>query len=216
MATYRDSKCRLCRREGAKLFLKGDRCYSGKCAFEKRPQAPGAHGAARKKVSEYGLQLREKQKTKRIYGVQEGQFRKYYEMADRMKGITGENMLSLLERRLDNVIFRMGVGGSRAQARQLVNHAHFSVNGRTVNIPSYIVKVGDVIAVKENRKKDTDQNDEGRQHAQMAGIRPRKTGRKDLSSPRKGRYRQSDCGAYDRRVVLQVIGYALEIGGKAA
>ena len=154
MATYRDSKCRLCRREGAKLFLKGDRCYSGKCAFEKRPVAPGAHGAARKKVSEYGLQLREKQKTKRIYGVQEGQFRKYYEMADRMKGITGANMLSLLERRLDNVVFRMGLGGSRAQARQLVNHAHFTVNGKTVNIPSYIVKAGDVIAVKETRKKD--------------------------------------------------------------
>lgn len=114
----------------------------------------GVHGAGRKKVSEYGLQLREKQKTKRIYGVQEGQFRKYYEMADRMKGITGENMLSLLERRLDNVVFRMGLGGSRAQARQLVNHAHFSVNGRTVNVPSYIVKAGDVIAVKENRKKD--------------------------------------------------------------
>ena len=154
MATYRDSKCRLCRREGAKLFLKGDRCYSGKCAFEKRPVAPGVHGAGRKKVSEYGLQLREKQKTKRIYGVQEGQFRKYYEMADRMKGISGENMLSLLERRLDNVIYRMGIGASRAQARQLVNHAHFSVNGRTVNVPSYIVKAGEVIAVKENRKKD--------------------------------------------------------------
>ena len=154
MAQNRDSEGLCVRGEGARLFLKGDRCYAGKCAFEKRPQAPGAHGAARKKVSEYGLQLREKQKTKRIYGVQEGQFRKYYEMADRMKGITGENMLSLLERRLDNVIFRMGVGGSRAQARQLVNHAHFSVNGRTVNIPSYIVKVGDVIAVKENRKKD--------------------------------------------------------------
>ena len=154
MARYRESKCRLCRREGAKLFLKGDRCYTGKCAFDKRPTPPGAHGAGRKKVSEYGLQLREKQKTKRIYGVQEGQFRKYYEMADRMKGITGENMLSLLERRLDNVVYRMGVGGSRAQARQLVNHAHFSVNGRTVDVPSYIVKAGDVIAVKENRKKD--------------------------------------------------------------
>ena len=154
MARYTGPSCRLCRREGKKLFLKGDRCYSTKCAFEKRPTAPGAHGAARKKVSEYGLQLREKQKTKRIYGVQEGQFRKYYEMADRMKGITGENMLSLLERRLDNVVFRMGLGGSRAQARQLVNHAHFSVNGKTVNIPSYIVKAGDVIAVKENRKKD--------------------------------------------------------------
>ena len=155
MARYTGAVCRLCRREGQKLFLKGDRCYTDKCSIERRGYAPGMHGNARnKKLSEYGVQLREKQKTKRIYGVQEGQFRKYYEMADRMKGITGENMLSLLERRLDNVVFRMGLGGSRAQARQLVNHAHFSVNGRTVNIPSYIVKAGDVIAVKENRKKD--------------------------------------------------------------
>ena len=165
MATYREAKCKLCRREGAALYLKGERCYSSKCPFvqatgDKLPGshkrrssfAPGQHGQGRKKVSEYGLQLREKQKTKRIYGVQEGQFRSYYEAADRMKGITGENMLSLLERRLDNVIYRMGIGSSRAQARQLVNHAHFSVNGRTVNIPSYIVKAGDVIAVKENRK----------------------------------------------------------------
>ena len=154
MARYTGADCRLCRREGAKLFLKGDRCYSEKCAMERRNYAPGEAGKKRAKESEYRIQLREKQKTKRIYGVQEGQFRKYYEMADRMKGITGENMLSLLERRLDNVIYRMGIGGSRAQARQLVNHAHFSVNGRTVNIPSYIVKAGDVIAVKENRKKD--------------------------------------------------------------
>ena len=154
MATYREAKCRLCRREGGKLFLKGDRCYTSKCAFERRPQAPGQHGLGRKKVSEYGLQLREKQKTKRIYGVQEGQFRRYYQMADRMRGITGENMLRLLECRLDNVIYRMGIGTSRAQARQLVNHAHFSVNGKTVNIPSYIIKAGDVIAVKENRKKE--------------------------------------------------------------
>jgi small subunit ribosomal protein S4 len=151
MATYREAKCRLCRREGGKLFLKGDKCYNGKCPFEKRPAVPGQHGAARKKISEYGQQLREKQKVKRIYGVQEGQFRTYYEQADRMKGITGENMLSLLERRLDNVVFRMGVGVSRAQARQLVNHGHFTVNGKKVNIPSYIVKVGDVIAVKENK-----------------------------------------------------------------
>ncbi|MBO5328288.1 MAG: 30S ribosomal protein S4 [Clostridia bacterium] len=151
MATYREAKCRLCRREGGKLFLKGDKCYNGKCPFEKRPAAPGQHGAARKKVSEYGRQLREKQKVKRIYGVQEGQFRAYYEKADRMKGITGANMLSLLERRLDNVIYRMGVGASRAQARQLVNHGHFTVNGKKVNIPSYIVKVGDVIAVKESK-----------------------------------------------------------------
>ena len=154
MATYRDSKCRLCRREGAKLFLKGDRCYSSKCAFEKRPTPPGAHGAGRKKVSEYGLQLREKQKTKRIYGVQEGQFRKYYEMADRMKGITGENMLSLLERRLDNVVYRLGFASTRLQARQLVSHAHFTVNGKKVDIPSYIVKAGDVIQVRENKTKN--------------------------------------------------------------
>ena len=152
MAKYTDSKCRLCRREGAKLFLKGERCFKPTCAFERRPVAPGQHGMARKKISEYGLQLREKQKCKRIYGVLEGQFRDYFEKADRMKGITGENMLSLLERRLDNVIFRMGVGSSRSQARQLVTHGHFTVNGKKVNIASYCVKVGDVIAVKENKK----------------------------------------------------------------
>ena len=152
MAKYTESKCRQCRREGAKLFLKGERCYKGACAFDRRPVAPGQHGAARKKISEYGLQLREKQKCKRIYGVLEGQFRKYYEKADRMKGITGENMLSLLERRLDNVIYRMGIGSSRSQARQLVTHAHFTVNGKNVNIASYIVNAGDVIAVKESKK----------------------------------------------------------------
>lgn len=152
MAKYTESKCRLCRREGAKLFLKGERCFKPTCAFERRPVAPGQHGMARKKISEYGLQLREKQKCKRIYGVLEGQFRDYFEKADRMKGITGENMLSLLERRLDNVIFRMGVGSSRSQARQLVTHGHFTVNGKKVNIASYCVKVGDVIAVKENKK----------------------------------------------------------------
>ena len=152
MAKYTESKCRLCRREGAKLFLKGERCFKGTCAFEKRPVAPGQHGMARKKISEYGLQLREKQKCKRIYGVLEGQFRKYYEAADRMKGITGENMLSLLERRLDNVIYRMGIGAIRSQARQLVTHGHFTVNGKSVDIASYIVKKGDVIAVKENKK----------------------------------------------------------------
>ena len=153
MAKYTGAKCRHCRRECAKLFLKGDRCYkAGVCPFEKRPVAPGPHANIRKKVSEYGLQLREKQKTKRIYGVLEGQFRHYYERADRMKGITGENMLSLLERRLDNVVFRMGLASSRSQARQLVTHAHFSVNGKAVDIASYEVKAGDVIAVKENRK----------------------------------------------------------------
>ena len=152
MARYTESKCRLCRREGAKLFLKGDKCYKQSCPFEKRPVAPGQHGASRKKVSEYGLQLREKQKTKRIYGVLEGQFRQYYVKADKMKGVTGENMLSLLERRLDNVVFRMGIAASRTQARQIVTHGHFTVNGRNVNIPSYSVKAGDVIAVKENSR----------------------------------------------------------------
>lgn len=152
MAKYTDSKCRLCRREGAKLFLKGERCYKSTCAFERRPVAPGPHANSRRKVSEYGQQLREKQKVKRIYGVLEGQFREYYEKADRMKGITGENMLSLLERRFDNVIYRMGIGSSRAEARQLVTHAHFNLNGRPCNIASVIVKVGDVISVKESKK----------------------------------------------------------------
>ena len=152
MARYTESKCRLCRREGAKLFLKGDKCYKASCPFERRPVAPGQHGAARKKVSEYGLQLREKQKVKRIYGVLENQFKKYYDRADRMKGITGENMLSLLERRLDNVVFRMGIASSRNQAKQLVTHSHFAVNGRGVNIASYLVKEGDVITVKETKK----------------------------------------------------------------
>ena len=149
MARYTESKCRLCRREGAKLFLKGDKCYKQTCPFEKRPVAPGQHGASRKKVSEYGLQLREKQKTKRIYGVLEGQFHEYYVKADRMKGITGENMLSLLERRLDNVVYRMGIAASRTQARQLVTHAHFTVNGKKVNIPSYLLKAGDEVSIKD-------------------------------------------------------------------
>ena len=153
MAKYTGAKCRQCRREGAKLFLKGEKCYkAGACPFEKRPVAPGPHANIRKKVSEYGLQLREKQKTKRIYGVLEGQFRHYYEKADRMKGITGDNMLSLLERRLDNVIYRMGIANSRSQARQLVTHAHFAVNGKAVDIASYEVKAGDVITVKESKK----------------------------------------------------------------
>ncbi len=152
MAKYTGSKCRLCRREGAKLFLKGDRCYKDSCPFSRRPVAPGVHAQTRKKSSEYCLQLREKQKTKRIYGVLEGQFREYYEKADRMRGITGENMLSLLERRLDNVVFRLGLAASRSQARQLVTHGHFTVNGKKVDIASYSIKLGDVIAVKENKK----------------------------------------------------------------
>ena len=153
MARYTESVCRQCRREGEKLFLKGDRCYTAKCAIIKRHTPPGQHGQARqRKQSEYGLQLREKQKTKRIYGVLEKQFREYYDKADKMKGITGENMLSLLERRLDNVVYRMGIAVSRAQARQLVTHAHFTVNGRPVDIASYEIKVGDVVAVKETKK----------------------------------------------------------------
>jgi len=152
MAKYTDSDCRLCRREGCKLFLKGDRCISPKCAMEKRPVAPGQHGLGRKKVTDYGEQLREKQKVKRAYGLLEKQFREYYEKATRMKGVVGENMLSLLERRLDNVIYRMGIGDSRAQSRQIVNHGHICVNGRVVNIPSYSVKVGDEVSIKESKQ----------------------------------------------------------------
>ena len=149
MARYTGPACRLCRREGTKLFLKGERCLSGKCSFDRRPTAPGQHGAARKKVEEYGMQLREKQKTKRYYGVLEKPFANYYAEAERKSGMTGENLLILLERRLDNVVYRMGLADSRKQARQLVLHAHFTLNGKKVTIPSISVKVGDVIAVKE-------------------------------------------------------------------
>ena len=152
MARYTGASCRQCRREGMKLFLKGDRCYTDKCAFVRRSYAPGQHGAAKKKLSNYGVQLREKQKARRIYGVLEGQFRHYYEKADHMKGITGENLLMLLEMRLDNVVYRLGYGASRNEARQLVTHAHFTLNGKKVDIPSLTVKVGDVIAVKETSK----------------------------------------------------------------
>ena len=154
MARYTDADCRLCRREGCKLFLKGDRCVSKKCAIERRPTVPGIHGnnTMRKKVSEYAQQLREKQKVKRAYGVQEKQFRKYYEEAERQKGKTGEVMLSLLEKRLDNVVYRLGFAASRDQARQMVSHSLFTLNGKKANIASMQVKVGDVIAVKENKK----------------------------------------------------------------
>jgi len=147
---YTESVCRQCRREGVKLFLKGDRCYSTKCAIEKRPFVPGQHGQKRKqKTSEYGLQLREKQKTKRMYGVSEKQFRNSFKKADRQQGITGENLLAMLERRLDNVVFRLGLASSRKEARQLVNHDHFTINGKKANIPSMLVKAGDLIQVKE-------------------------------------------------------------------
>lgn len=152
MARYTDAVCRLCRREGEKLFLKGDRCYSNKCAIDRRQYAPGEHGQQRKKLSEYGIQLREKQKAKRIYGVLESQFRKYFDMAASKKGVTGENLLQILESRLDNVVYRMGLAASRAQSRQLVRHGNFQVNGIKVNIPSYLVKAGDVITVTEKSR----------------------------------------------------------------
>ena len=149
MARYRGAVCRLCRREGDKLFLKGERCYTGKCAMDRRPFAPGQHGRRRTKVSEYGLQLREKQKAKRIYGVLETQFLNYYVEAERRKGIAGDNLLIILETRLDNVVYRAGLGRSRTEARQVVRHNHILVNGKKVNIPSYLVKAGDVITLKE-------------------------------------------------------------------
>jgi small subunit ribosomal protein S4 len=153
MARYTDSVCRLCRREGVKLFLKGDRCYSAKCAVIKRHTPPGQHGQARaRKQSEYGTQLREKQKCRRAYGVLESQFRKYFEMAANMRGVTGENMLCLLERRLDNVAYRLGFGESRPMARQIVLHGHIRVNGDKVDIPSYLVKPGDVLTVREGSR----------------------------------------------------------------
>ena len=153
MATYKDAKCRLCRREGAKLFLKGDRCFSDKCSQDRRPYAPGQHGRARKKVSEYALQLREKQKVRRMYGVLENQFHGYFVSADMAKGVTGANLLAILERRLDNVIYRMGFANSRSQARQMVRHGIFTLNGHKVNIPSLQVRVGDEISVPENNRK---------------------------------------------------------------
>ena len=152
MARYTGAVCRLCRREGQKLFLKGERCYTDKCGLSRRAYAPGQHGQGRKKPSGYGLQLREKQKARRYYGVLEGQFRHYFELANKKAGVTGENLLAILESRLDNVVYRLGFGTSRPEARQLVRHGHFTVNGQKVNIPSYLVKVGDVIAIKEESK----------------------------------------------------------------
>ena len=155
MSRYRESVCRLCRREGAKLFLKGDRCYSDKCAVERRPYPPGQHGSRRIKHSDYGVQLREKQKARRIYGIMEGQFRNYFKVADRQKGVTGENLIVLLERRLDNTVFRLGFSNSRSDARQLVRHGHVMVNGRKVNIPSYLLRPGDVVEIQEKSRNST-------------------------------------------------------------
>lgn len=152
MATYRGALCRKCRWEGEKLFLKGDRCYTDKCGVERRKYAPGLHGQNRRKLSDYGLQLREKQKIRQIYSILERQFKRYFYMAERMKGITGSNLLQLLERRLDNVVYRFGFASNRRQARQLVTHGHFIVNGRKVNIPSYLVRTGDIIELKESSK----------------------------------------------------------------
>jgi len=156
LARYTDSSCRLCRREGLKLFSKGDRCYSEKCSFERRDYVPGDHGQAHKKQrSDYGVQLREKQKLKRMYGLLEKQFRGYFEKADKQKGITGTNLLVLLERRMDNMIFRMGFANSRIEARQLISHGHFLINGKPFNIPSYLLKAGDEVCVKEGSRKIT-------------------------------------------------------------
>ena len=152
MARYTGSVCRLCRREGAKLFLKGTRCYTKKCSFERRPTPPGQHGVRRRKMGEYGIQLREKQKAKRIFGVLEAQFRRFFAWAEAEKGITGENLLKFLERRLDNVVFRLGIGASRREARQMIGHGHIQVNGRKVSIPSFIVKVGEVVQLRPTSK----------------------------------------------------------------
>ena len=154
MSRYKDSVCRQCRRENLKLYLKGDRCYSDKCAFDRRSYPPGQHGERRgRKISDYGVQLREKQKVKRIYGLSEKQFHLFFERAERQRGVTGTNLLVLLERRLDNVVYRLGFANSRAQGRQFVLHNHFLVNGKKVNIPSFLVKVGDSVAVKEKSRK---------------------------------------------------------------
>jgi len=168
MARYKDEQCRVCRREGCKLFLKGDRCYSDKCSVTRRNYGPGDHGQKRTKLSEYGTQLREKQKTKYFYGVSEKQFRKYFKMASNKKGITGNNLLQILESRLDNVIYRLGFGASRAQARQLVTHGSIEVNGRKVNIASYLVKPGDTVTIKESKK----DNPVVKENVQKGSTRP--------------------------------------------
>jgi len=155
VARYTDAVCRQCRREGLKLFLKGERCYTDKCAIERRNYPPGEHGQRRPKFSEYSIQLREKQKLRRMYGVLEDQFRRYFQLADRSRTVTGEALLQFLERRLDNVVYRLGFSTSRAEARQLVRHGHFLVNGRRVNVPSFLVKAGDVVSVREKSRKVT-------------------------------------------------------------
>ncbi len=212
MARYIGPVCRLCRREGMKLFLKGERCYTEKCAIEKRNFAPGQHGKSRKsKLVGYGVQLREKQKVKRIYGVLEDQFRRYFEQAERTRGITGETLLQLLERRLDSVGYRLGFATSRAQARQLVRHGHFLVNGRKVDIPSYSVKPGDVVAVRQRSRKNPDHSPrarggEGPRRAGMAHLRRGGNVREGGFSADARADQPARAGAADRRAVLEVVG----------
>ncbi|MDP4108958.1 MAG: 30S ribosomal protein S4 [Bacillota bacterium] len=179
MARYTDAVCRLCRREGEKLFLKGERCYTDKCSVSRRAYAPGQHGQGRKKLSEYGVQHRAKQKARRYYGVLESQFAKYFEMATKKQGMTGENLLRILESRLDNVVYRAGFAMSRPEARQLVRHAHFTVNGKKVNIPSYLVKAGDVIALTQkslatDKMKDVIEANSGRPVCSWLSREPEK------------------------------------------
>jgi len=169
VARYRAAVCRLCRREGLKLFLKGERCYTDKCSIERRNYPPGEHGQARPKFSEYAVQLREKQKLRRMYGLLEGQFRRYFEMADRAKGVTGETLLQLLERRLDNITYRLGFATSRAEARQLVRHGHFLVNGRKTDVPSFLVRAGDTVGLRE-RSRQIGRIKESMDLAQRRGV----------------------------------------------
>ena len=206
MARYNGPVCRLCRREGMKLFLKGERCYTEKCAIEKRNVPPGQHGRSRKaKMVGYAVQLREKQRVKRIYGVLEDQFRGYFEQAERTRGITGETLLQLLERRLDNAVYRLGFATSRPQARQLVRHGHFLVNGKKVDIPSYSVKVGDVVTVRETQPEERvdparGRGSEGPRHARVAVAR-RRDGRQGRVGADARADQPAGAGAADRRVV---------------
>ena len=210
MARYIGPVCRLCRREGMKLFLKGERCYTEKCAIEKRNFAPGQHGKTRKqKLAGYGVQLREKQKVKRIYGVLEDQFRRYFEQAERTRGITGETLLQLLERRLDNVAYRLGLATSRAQARQLVRHGHLTVNGRKVDIPSFSVKPGDVVAVRQTQPEGAGDSaraggSEGPRRPRVAAVRRRGDVGEDRLDPDARADQPARAGTADRRVVFEV------------
>ena len=211
MARYIGPVCRLCRREGMKLFLKGERCYTEKCAIEKRNFAPGQHGKTRKsKLAGYGVQLREKQKVKRIYGVLEDQFRRYFEQAERTRGITGETLLQLLERRLDNVAYRLGFATSRPQARQLVRHGHFTVNGKKVDIPSFSVKPGDVVAVRQSSQKGAGDSararrGQGPRRARMAAVRCRRVVSKDRLGADARADQPARAGTADRRVVFREV-----------